>query len=50
MTRGGHVVYTDYNDMPIILVSNTVTQPPITLQGWKPLFCVVRGSMTPWLS
>lgn len=38
MTRGGDVVYTDYHDMPINLVSNTVTQPPITLQGLKPLF------------
>ena len=38
MTRGRDIVYTDYHDMPINLVSNTVTQPPITLQGLKPLF------------
>ena len=37
LTGGEDLVYTDYNDRSINLVSDTHTQTLITLRGWKPL-------------
>ncbi|XP_078310799.1 uncharacterized protein LOC111137320 [Crassostrea virginica] len=36
VTRSGGLVYTDYSDSSINLVSGTQIQTLITLQGWKP--------------
>ena len=36
MTRSGDLLYTDYNDRSVNLVSGTQIQTLITLQGWKP--------------
>nr|XP_022336301.1 uncharacterized protein LOC111132775 [Crassostrea virginica] len=36
LTRSGDLVYADYDDRSINLVSGTQVEPLITLQGWKP--------------
>ena len=43
VTRSGGLVYTDYNDRSINLVSRTQTRTLITLRGWKP-----RGVCSTW--
>ena len=36
MTRDGNLVYTDYSDNSINLVTDGQIQPLVKLQGWKP--------------
>ncbi|XP_078321667.1 uncharacterized protein LOC144621764 [Crassostrea virginica] len=38
VTRSGDLVYTDYKDSSINLVSGTQIQTLITLRGWRPLY------------
>ncbi|XP_078331348.1 uncharacterized protein LOC144625132 [Crassostrea virginica] len=44
VTRGGGLVYTDYWDRSINLVSGTQIQTLITLQGWRPLYLCSTAS------
>ena len=36
MTRDGNLVYTDYSDNSINLVTDGQIQPLVKLEGWKP--------------
>ena len=49
LTGGEDLVYTDYNDRSINLVSDTHIQTLITLRGWKPLGVCSTYSGTSWL-